>query len=249
MKNQDIFRHGQTVMTSHLISEMAIADACLLYLSQEKYAQLMTKRLGQWVTTSGEDLSDHHLLTYSAKYWDKHLDEVPETPQLLRRVERFLSSSNFQTTLQIQSLCVEAQFGLYTVKGHARSHKYTKRVFPRWFAENKTRNNSEFLGSYRTFISEWQSFLDCGTCGDDCCNYANYARYVGELDRCLWKALGPSNFLSSNRERYSSFMLSSGRTPRSRQTASYQDGVARDGSLVVVLQSLSGRLVNNLHDK
>ena len=249
MKNQDIFRLGQTVVTSHLISEMAIADACLLYLSQEKYAQLMTKRLSQWVTASGEDLSNNHLLTYSAKYWDKHLDDVPETPQLLRRVESFLTSSNFQTTLQIQSLCVEAQFGLYTLEGHARNHKYTKRVFPRWFAENKAQNNSEFVGSYRTFVSEWRSFLECGTCSDDCCKYANYARFVGELDRCLWKALGPANFLSSNHERYFSFMLSNGKPLPNKQTASYQDGVAKDGSLVVVLQSLSGGSVHILQNK
>lgn len=249
LKSQDIFRLGQTVVTNRLVSEMAIAEACLLYLSQEKYSQLLTKRPGQWVTTSGEDLSDHHLLTYSAKYWDKHLDDVQETPKLLCRVEKFLSSSNFQTTLQIQSLCIEGHFGLYTVQGHVRSHKYTKRVFPRWFSENKSGGITDFLGNYRSFISEWQSFLDCATCSDDCCDYAHYARYVGELDRCLWKALGPSNFLSSNRGRYCSFMLTSEQNPLERQTKLYQDYITEDGSLVVVLQCANGRLVGALQNR
>lgn len=208
----------------------------------------MNKRLGQWVTASGEDLTDHHFLTYSAKYWDKHLDEVSETPQLLRRVEKFLTSPNFQTTLQIQSLYVEAHFGLYTVQGHVRNHKYTKRVFPRWFSENKAKKNNDFLGNYRSFISEWQSFLDCGTCVDDCCYHVHCVRYGGELDRCLWKALGPGNFLSSNRERYYSFMLSSGQNLPERQTALHHDGVAADGGLVVVLQSPNGRSVMNRKD-
>lgn len=249
LKNQDIFRLGQTVVTNRLVSEMAIAEACLLYLSQEKYSQLLTKRPGQWVTTSGEDLSDHHLLTYSAKYWDKHLDDVQETPQLLCRVEKFLNSSNFQTTLQIQSLCIEGHFGLYTVQGHVRSHKYTKRVFPRWFSENKSGGITNFLGNYRSFISEWQSFLDCATCSDDCCDYAHYARYVGELDRCLWKALGPSNFLSSNHGRYCSFMLTSEQNPLEKQMKLYQDYVTEDGSLVVVLQCTNGRLVDALQNR
>lgn len=249
LKNQDIFRLGQTVVTNRLVSEMVIAEACLLYLSQEKYSQLLAKRSSQWVTTLGEDLSDHHLLTYSAKYWDKHLDDVQETPQLLYRIEKFLTSSNFQTTLQIQSLCVEGHFGLYTVQGHAGSHKFTKRVFPRWFCENKSGETTDFLGNYRSFISEWQSFLDSATCNDGCCEHMHYARYIGELDRCLWKALGPSNFLSSNHGRYCSFMLTNEQNPLKRHTKLYQDCVTWDGSLVVVLQCATGRLVYALQNR
>ena len=227
------------------MSEMAIADACLLYLSQEKYSQLITKRTGLWVTASGEDLSNHHLLTYSAKYWDKHLDEVQETPQLFQRVEAFLTSPNFQTTLQIQSLYVEGHFGLYMLQGHVESHKYTKRVFPKWLSEHRAGSCTEFSKNYRSFISEWQPLLDCGTGCEGCYDHAHYVRYAGELDRCLWKALGPRNFLSSNRERYYSFMLSSGQNRSSRQIASYYEAVSADGKSVVVMQSCNRRSVDH----
>jgi len=86
------------------ISESTIANACLLYLSQDRYAELLTKNGDDWITTSHENTARHHFLTYAAKYWDKHLDDAKEASQLSERIEKFLRSANFQTTIQVVSL-------------------------------------------------------------------------------------------------------------------------------------------------
>jgi hypothetical protein len=88
-----------------LISEDVIASACLAYLRQEKYSSLLQNAsMGeeeQWKTQSGEDIVNHHLLRYSSKYWDKHLDEAKETPALRVEVERYVFPSNY---LQLEHL-------------------------------------------------------------------------------------------------------------------------------------------------
>jgi hypothetical protein len=74
-----------------LISEEIIAHACLEYLRQPKYAALLENTSTgseQWKTKGGEDILNHHLLRYSAKYWDKHLDNAEETPVLRTYVEQ-----------------------------------------------------------------------------------------------------------------------------------------------------------------
>lgn len=84
-----------------VISEATLGDACLLYLSQDRYAQLLKGNANTWKTSTGEDVKEHHFLTYSAKYWHKHLNEVGESPALRQGIEKFIVSTNFQTTLQM----------------------------------------------------------------------------------------------------------------------------------------------------
>lgn len=52
---------------------------------------------------------EHHLLSYAAKYWDKHLDDVPFSQEMSDKVERFITSPHFQTCLQVQSLFIEGK--------------------------------------------------------------------------------------------------------------------------------------------
>jgi hypothetical protein len=120
---------------------------------------------------------------------------------------RFLTSANFVTTIQLQSLFVELHFGVYTLKGVSSRYKWLKRVFPRWFSNRELLSSgkpgAQFVKFYRTFVSEWRYFLHCPTCTSLC----RRLPYAGEIDRCLWGTLGPHSFLANNKSRYESFML------------------------------------------
>ena len=229
--NADIFCHGHDDSSSgiYLISEVALGNACLKYLTQSKYAQALLRIGGHWVTDSGENVRDHHFLTYSAKYWDRHLDEVEDCAPLRQEVKDFLTSSNVVTMLQIQGLFVEGRFNIYTVDGCSSHHKYTKRVFPKWLA-----SESRFAKDYRNFTADWFTLLHSGTCRGECCRSIDYQ---GELNRCLWKALGNENFLSFNEGRYNDFILASEESSRIDNEAPYFEGVMTDGSEVMVLVS------------
>lgn len=236
INNQNIFRQESTSPAILSISELTIAKACLLYLSQDRYSQLLTRQAEQWFTISKDNIKDHHLLTYSAKYWDKHFDHVEETPELRQRIKVFLTSMNFQSTIQLQSLFVQGHFDVYTLDRCSPNHKFTKRVFPKWFASHETDDCSPFSKNYRSYISEWHNLLDCANCQEPrCYPHSAVKQFKGELDRCLWGALGPRNFLSFNPGRYKSFMLCDeddiepGKMP-------YHEAISQDGSKVVVFR-------------
>lgn len=236
VSNPSIFQQELSSPTIHSISELTIANACLLYLSQDIYSQNLTREGDQWITTSRDNIKDHDLLTYSAKYWDKHFDYIEETPELRQRIEDFLSSSNFQSTIQLQSLFVQGHFQLYTLDRCSPGHKFTKRVFPKWLASNNTASCAHFSKNYRSYISEWHNLLECATCDEQhCYPHSVIKELKGELDRCLWGALGPQNFLSSNQGRYTSFMLSDGEHSGSEKMP-YCEGISQDGTKIVALQ-------------
>ena len=50
---------------------------------------------------------EHHLLSYAAKYWDKHLDDIAFSQEMSEKVESFIISPYFRTCLQVQSLFIE----------------------------------------------------------------------------------------------------------------------------------------------
>ena len=188
------------------------------------------------MTSSRENIENHHLLTYAAKYWDKHFDHVEETPELRQQIEEFLVSSNFRSTIQLQSLFVQGHFEVYAA-GPCTS-RYTKRVFPQWFASLGKDRCSPILRSYRSFISEWNTLLNCATFDEPRCDrHSGVKQCEGELDRCLWGALGPHNFLSSNRGRYTSFMMC-GEEDFGPDSDPYYEAISQDGSKVAVLQQL-----------
>lgn len=239
VSNQSIFQQESPTPAIHSISELTIANACLLYLSQERYSQLLSREAEQWFTSSRDKLKDHHLLTYSAKYWDKHFDHVEETRELRQRIEKFLTSFNFQSSIQLQSLFVQGHFDVYTLDRGSPNQKFTKRVFPKWFASHSKDGCSQFSSNYRSYISEWHNLLDCANCDKPrCYPHSVVKQFKGELDRCLWGALGPQNFLSYYPGRYTSFMLCNkdedgpGKMP-------YHEAISQDGSEVMVLR-LSG---------
>ncbi|XDG06243.1 hypothetical protein ABKA04_005858 [Annulohypoxylon sp. FPYF3050] len=95
------------------ICEHHIADACLHYLMQKRYLEPFKNYEAMTQT-----IQTHHLLTYAAKYWDRHLDAIPGTPERDKLAHRFLCSSNFQTMLQIQSIFLDSHFDLFATNLH-----------------------------------------------------------------------------------------------------------------------------------
>lgn len=94
----------------YTISNKELAAACLKYLLQPRYQQLLVKSGDSFETSSGEDIFEHHLLNYAAKYWDKHLDDVDYSQEWCDRVYGFLTSPQFRTCIQVQSLLIEGWF-------------------------------------------------------------------------------------------------------------------------------------------
>jgi hypothetical protein len=83
-----------------------LASICLKYLMQSRFATPLRKEGDIFKDKLGEDIGDHHLLPYAAKYWDKQLDIVQAWESLCEVVKTFIMSEQFFTTLQVQSLLV-----------------------------------------------------------------------------------------------------------------------------------------------
>jgi hypothetical protein len=225
-KNPGILQDKISPHPDRMISAVHIAEACLLYLSQHRYASLLTRRGAHWRTAADQPIEDHHLLQYAAKYWDKHLDNVTASPELISRVRDFLRSPNFQTCLQVQSLWVLGHFTVYLTSLLPVHATFRKRIFPHWFANDQA--NISFWKDYRNFVHDWGYYLSYRESEDPVDR-----RHAGELDRCFWKALGSTNFLSQNKGRYKDFRLESLEMNGTRQ---YYDGFSSDGLRCHLLQ-------------
>ncbi|KAI4248357.1 MAG: hypothetical protein LQ352_005928 [Teloschistes flavicans] len=175
-------------LTVLIIDEAEMALACLKYLSQPRYRDVLARSGNSFITSSGENMAKHHLLSYAAKYWDRHLENLQCSETLFDSVRSFLQSPQFVTCLQIQSLCVEGQFTLWF--SHIQMCQGYRRTFPRWFTDSG-HSGEKFVTDYNRFVDDWGYLLE---------------QYPGEIDRCLWGTLGPRSFLSGNAGRYDSFM-------------------------------------------
>ena len=89
------------------IESKILASVCVKYLSQPRYGKLLRKKGDTFIDDNDDDFMEQHLLPYAAKYWDKHLDDVPFSQEMCDRVETFVTSPQFQTCLQVQSLVIE----------------------------------------------------------------------------------------------------------------------------------------------
>ena len=98
------------------IESKILGSICLKYLSPPRYGKLLRKREDTFVDLNDEDFMEQHLLPYAAKYWDKHLDDVPFSQEMCDRVETFVTSPQFQTCLQVQSLIIEGMQSLLILK-------------------------------------------------------------------------------------------------------------------------------------
>ncbi|KAH9910657.1 uncharacterized protein B0H18DRAFT_1176611 [Fomitopsis serialis] len=178
-------QHGHTV-TGFCVCPLRIADACLLYLAQTRYSWLLRRQDNTWVDAENQHVSAHHFLTYSAKNWDKHLDLVSPnsndfnfppvgaitgavsriTAQFRIHVENFLSSSNFQTCIQVQSLWIDGAFSPYEVSGDEDHLLWVRRSLPHWIGAISGKYRAYY---YHRFWWDWFPFLSCATCDNPRC--------------------------------------------------------------------------------
>lgn len=174
-----------------LVSNLIIRDCCFAYLLQPRLTHLLVRKDAHVFTThDGEPLQPQKLLTYAAKYWFLHFDNQPENDEKINEVIRFLKSPNFQTCIQIQSLFVIGYF-LQSIDPTTDQGVTTRRNLPKWLIKQEGTIHRQ----YQDFTSEWCEVLQRGMSNS----------FNGEVDRCLWGALGSSSFLSKNQSRYLSF--------------------------------------------
>lgn len=223
LKNSDVAEETPDEALD-LVSSRIIRDCCLSYLSQPRYGKLLSKdTFGVFWADDDEDIRSHHLLSYAAKYWYQHFDTeidnhgpIPPDPKDKIEVIKFIKSGNFQTCLQVQSLYVIGHFIQRSddITDQVRS---IRRTLPNWIAfrgglverTSESTKAAEQLtppasqnedGLHRQYLDwqgEWCDLLQCGQSRE----------FNGEVDRCFWTALGPSNFLSHNTSRYQSFQI------------------------------------------
>ncbi|KAF8521950.1 hypothetical protein BU17DRAFT_45376 [Hysterangium stoloniferum] len=225
-KNPDVLSEG-TAGSNLRITPYLIFNACLLYLSQARYKQLLVRSDTRWMDSAGLSVDRHPFLFYSAKYWDKHVSDVDETKKLRIRVKRFLTSLNFQTCIQVQSLWVGGQFHIFLRNDQPSTNFYLRRIFPIWFF--KPSEDDHLWRDYRAFMHEWRYLLQCGSCEHPKCHFLPYA---GDIDRCFWGALGSQNFMSKFKGRYVSFMFQSEHNP----SGQLYEGVSQTGDQLELIR-------------
>ncbi|KAJ7492169.1 hypothetical protein FB451DRAFT_519336 [Mycena latifolia] len=234
-KNPGVLQTASDPAVDLLINQDVIANACLLYLSQARYARQLKKHNARWIDAAGDSVDRHQFHLYAAKYWDKHLDEVIPTEALENRVGSFIMSSNFQTCIQVQSLWVDAQFGVFSYVGDNRNHTYLRRMFPAWFVAGSP-TGMKLWHDFRGFLHEWKYFLHCPKFEEpDCITLP----YTGQLDRCWWPALSRNNFLSKLKCRYTTFRLQKEESLDPGNGGQCFEGVGAEGKEVMVLRLTS----------
>ncbi|KAJ0413954.1 hypothetical protein BJY00DRAFT_319313 [Aspergillus carlsbadensis] len=197
LKNPEILKQGAAESDACGLENKVMAEICLRYLLQPRYSQLLRKTTDTYIDARGGDIMQHHLLSYSAKYWDKHMDGVPVSHGLCQSVSTLLNSSQFFTLLQVQSLFIEGQFTYWLNSLRPWAGKHFRRVFPHWLDDNCT---DPFTSNYGSFVGEWGYLLEEQTRLEKACE--------GEIDRCFFGALGSGNFLHRGPSRYKALKLS-----------------------------------------
>ena len=217
LKNSDVAEVVPDT-ADELVNSRIIRDCCLTYLSQPRYRTILSKdSFGVFWTEDDEDVRNHHLLSYAAKYWYQHFDAetdsfgpLPPAASDKMAVMSFIKSTNFQTCIQVQSLYVIGHF-IQRDDDITDQVKLVRRTLPNWIAfqgpnhsntkdeeDRKAPTNDD--GIHRQYLEwqgEWCELLQCG----------QSRQFNGEVDRCFWTALGQSNFLSHNTGRYKSFQI------------------------------------------
>ncbi|KAK2013704.1 hypothetical protein LZ32DRAFT_529762 [Colletotrichum eremochloae] len=202
------------------ISPEILGTGCLNYLQQKRYKALLKRGNMTFETLCGSDIKEHALLNYAAKYWHRHLDDVPYTPELCDTVAQFVQSSNFMTCLQVQSLFVGGHFNFWYNSNDELQLRSLVRAFPKWFVK-KHQCGARLQKEYHHAIGEWNHFLSTQS------NYAG--KFRGEIQRCLWGCLGKSNFLHKVPNTIKSFILGDDVEPPAR-TVMFYDRVGPGGS-------------------
>ncbi|KAJ3892676.1 hypothetical protein GG344DRAFT_44866 [Lentinula edodes] len=221
-----------------VVSPGISAQACLAYLRQQRYSLTLRHEDELWLDFNGKAVKEHSFLLYAAKYWDKHFDEVLGDEETRNAIVSFITSSNFQTFVQIQSLWLENRFTIFRQSNGCECDDCTRirflvRVFPLWLINgSEVTNERRLWASYRRFIHDWRHFLSCANCEKRGCLFA---RCAGEIDRCWWGALGPRNFLSRLQGRYRSFSFQREGIVTTEPGPSFE-GISQEGNKMKILR-------------
>ncbi|TGO40704.1 hypothetical protein BHYA_0033g00580 [Botrytis hyacinthi] len=227
---QFLLKHPQCLSKSETlaceITQEVMANVCLKYLWQSRYQRLLIQHKDTFEDYTGEDVMEHHLLSYAAKYWDKHLDGVTYTPEICSRVQSFITSPQFFTCLQVQSLFIEGQFQFWLESNRTWTGPHLRRVFPAWLSRNC---NKKLEIKYSNFVGEWNHVLDGVT--------KLGGSHPGEIDRVFWASMGPKNFLQHGQSRYKNFIFqTTNKEPDLETPSRYYDGIDLMGQNMVVLK-------------
>ncbi|KAL3253299.1 hypothetical protein ABHI18_009601 [Aspergillus niger] len=223
LKNPEILAKNSNPPAYALTNDI-LADICRKYLLQPRYQQLLTRDGETFVDYDGEDIFNHHLLSYAAKYWDKHLDSVEFSLEYCQKTSSLIRSSHFFTLLQVQSLFVDGQFRFWYSTNRPWAGRHIRRVFPHWLDDNC---NEPFAKDYGSFVGEWGPLLDRET--------SVTGAFPGEIDRCFFGALGPNNYLHKGPSRYRSLMFTAEAEPH-KAPIRYFEGVDETGTCLTVLK-------------
>lgn len=178
----------------YVVSPNLLCDLCVKYLAQPRYSELLKRKTHhEFITWSGEDISNHQLLLYAAKYWYRHCDERTTCAEARGRLRNFLHSPNFRTLIQIQSVSIIGHFlmSFNEITGEPRS---MKKILPACI-KDADEETAKLVPQFNEFLYEWSELLQFGLT----------SVLNGEMDRIFWKALGPTHFLRNGEERYNSF--------------------------------------------
>lgn len=217
IQNSDRGDNNSNNVKGQFVTSQIIKDCCLRYWMQPRYCRPLQRTIHvrsgtnyvSFRTHNGHEIDNHRLLNYAAKYWYQHFDSHSLSTAIfvLRRsqselrgpgdadklqVSAFLRSSNFQTCLQVQCLFVIGHF-MQTFDHITDEPTAIRRTLPNWIPKLEPETHRQYVN----FQSEWCHLLVPGPQSD----------VYGEIDRCFWTALGPSNFLSNNTGRYQNFQL------------------------------------------
>lgn len=216
--NPDVLdaRSSNQISFTYQISASMVGDVCLRYLSQSRYSTFVELAPGARhipLRLMYDDVQQHGLLPYSAKYWDRHLEDLEPTPESWEELLDFVQSPNFQTLIQVQSLFVTGHFTQFRLEGsEITSSLMYRRSMPSWFGLKLSKDpeldkvSRKVRRDYRHFVHEWGYLLEHGICADSSARCLRQY-FCGEVDRCLTGLLGPDHFMKQTREKYPSFML------------------------------------------
>ncbi|KAK2029177.1 hypothetical protein LX32DRAFT_589059 [Colletotrichum zoysiae] len=203
------------------ISPEILGTGCLKYLQQRRYEKLLERGNLTFKTSCGSDIKEHALLNYAAKYWHRHLDDVPYTSDMCDTVAQFVQSSNFMTCLQVQSLFVGGHFYFWYNLGDVLQPKSLVRAFPKWFVKHH-HSGARLQKEYHHAIGEWNFFLSTQS------TYSG--KFRGEIQRCLWGCLGESNFLHKIPSTIKNFILEDAGVEPPAKTVVFYDRVSPGGT-------------------
>lgn len=194
------------------VSSLRVAEACILYMLQDKYRQPLRKRNDSWINGDSQPVafSEGTFLLYAVRTWIMHLEaaeaEVSKYPpnhwhivqtsfprvkaHLHTKIQDFINSTNFLTYLQILTLRVTPPFCVFFLQGSEndisdKDCTHIGRTLP---------SINTYLRDYLRLWNDWGYFLQ-----HEEYYYFSHDTFEwcrGELQRCWWESLRSENFLS-----------------------------------------------------